>query len=202
LKFSPNTVLFAGCGGHSSEIKAIFCKISNKKIVHFVTSKKYSENDKSCIYLEEDVKSLFDINSNFVLATGGSKLRCKFYNKLTKLGGIVNTVISKTSIVNTDKSNLGCALNIMDFVYLGPNSSVGTGSLLNTSCSIHHDAKVGEFVEIAPGARILGNATIGNQSLISTNSVIFPNVSIGENSKIGAGVVVKNDIPADSIIIS
>lgn len=90
----------------------------------------------------------------------------------------------------------------MDFVYLGPNSSVGTGSLLNTSSSIHHDAKLGEFVEIAPGARILGSAKIGNQCLIGTNSVIFPNVSIGDNCKIGAGVVVKKDIPADSIITS
>ena len=194
--------MFAGNGGHSSEVKAICCKIINKKIVHFVTSKKYSENDESCIYLEEDVKSLFDKNSNFVLATGGSKLRYKFYNKLTSLGGIAITLISKTSIVNTDKSNLGCGLNIMDFVYLGPNSSVGTGSLLNTSCSIHHDSKVGDFVEIAPGARILGGAKIGNQCLIGTNSVIFPNVSIGENSKIGAGVVVKKEIPADSIITS
>ena len=202
MNFSPNTVLFAGNGGHSSEVKAICCKIINKKIVHFVTSKKYSENDESCIYLEEDVKSLFDKNSNFVLATGGSKLRYKFYNKLTSLGGIAITLISKTSIVNTDKSNLGCGLNIMDFVYLGPNSSVGTGSLLNTSCSIHHDSKVGDFVEIAPGARILGGAKIGNQCLIGTNSVIFPNVSIGENSKIGAGVVVKKEIPADSIITS
>jgi acetyltransferase-like isoleucine patch superfamily enzyme len=145
---------------------------------------------------------LFNIDSNFILATGGSKLRYKFYNKLTNLGGLATSVLSKTSIVNTDKSNLGYGLNIMDFVYLGPNSSVGTGSLLNTSCSIHHDSKVGEFVEIAPGARILGCAKIGNHCLIGTNSVIFPNVSIGDNCKIGAGVVVKKDIPADSIITS
>lgn len=202
MNSSPNTVLFAGHGGHCSEIKAIYCKISNKKIVHYVTSKKYSENDESCIYLEEDVKSLFNINSNFVLATGGSKLRYKFYNKLTSLGGIATSAVSETSIINTKESNLGCGLNIMDFVYLGPNSSVGTGSLLNTSCSIHHDSKVGDFVEIAPGARILGSAKIGNQCLIGTNSVIFPNVSIGDNCKIGAGVVVKKDIPADSIITS
>jgi sugar O-acyltransferase (sialic acid O-acetyltransferase NeuD family) len=194
--------MFAGYGGHSSEIKAFYCKISNKSIVHFVTSEKYSENDKSCIYLEEDVKFLFDINSNFILATGGSKLRYKFYNKLTSLGGIATSAVSETSIINTKESNLGCGLNIMDFVYLGPNSSVGTGSLLNTSCSIHHDAKIGKFVEIAPGARILGSAKIGNQCLIGTNSVIFPNVSIGDNCKIGAGVVVKKDIPADSIIKS
>lgn len=170
------------------------------EFVYFVTSIKYAKNSSSYIYETEDILKILELNPYFVLATGGSKLRYKFYNKLTNLGGIANTVISQTSIINTEKSNLGSGLNIMDFVYLGPNSSVGTGSLLNTSCSIHHDAKVGEFVEIAPGARILGRAKIGDQCFIGTNSVIFPNVSIGERSKIGAGVVVKKDMPANSVI--
>lgn len=173
---------------------------NESEFLYFVTNIKYAKNDSSYIYKTEDLLQALELNPFFVLATGGSKLRYKFYNKLAKLGGIATTVVSQTSIINTEKSNLGSGLNIMDFVYLGPNSSIGTGSLLNTSCSIHHDAKVGEFVEIAPGARILGRAKIGDQCFIGTNSVIFPNVSIGESSKIGAGVVVKKDMPANSVI--
>ena len=202
MKSNKNKILFAGNGGHCKELKSIYFEKNEMEFLYFVTNIKYAKNNSSYIHETEDILKTLELNPFFVLATGGSKLRYKFYNKLTKLGGIAITLISKTSIVNTDKSNLGCGLNIMDFVYLGPNSSVGTGSLLNTSCSIHHDSKVGEFVEIAPGARILGSAKIGNQCLIGTNSVIFPNVSIGDNCKIGAGVVVKKDIPADSIIKS
>ena len=202
MKSNKNKILFAGNGGHCKEVKSIFLRKNEGEFLYFVTNIKYAQNNSSQICETEDIQKALALNPFFVLATGGSKLRYKFYNKLTSLGGIATTVVSETSIINTKKSNLGCGLNVMEFVYIGPQSSVGTGSLLNTSCSIHHDAKVGEFVEIAPGARILGNAKIGDQCFIGTNSVIFPNVSIGENSTIGAGLVVKHDIAPNSIIKS
>ena len=167
----------------------------------FVTDFFYNQNDIDCIYSESDVRIFFNKTSGFVLSSGSPKLRSLFHSTLVSYGGTPISVVAKSSQISSS-SKLSLGLNIMHNVYIGPDVIIGEGSLINSFSSVHHDAEVGEFVEIAPGARILGSAKIGDQCFIGTNSVICPNVSIGENSKIGAGVVVKKDIPADSIITS
>ena len=140
----------------------------------------------------------FTPSSKFVLATGGTKTRSNFYDKMLSLGGNPFSVIADSSIIHCQSENLGDALNIMEFSFIGPHTSIGKGCLINCHASIHHDSKIGKFVEIAPGAKILGGAIIDDFAFIGTNAVVFPNVRIGSDSVIGAGCMVKRDFPANS----
>jgi acetyltransferase-like isoleucine patch superfamily enzyme len=151
-------------------------------------------------YSDDEIIRIFQINSKFVLATGGSKTRLNFYEKLLSLGGNPLSVIADSSIIHCKSENLGDALNIMEFSFIGPHTSIGKGCLINCHASIHHDSKIGMFVEIAPGAKILGGAIIDDYAFIGTNAVVFPNVRIGSDSVVGAGCIVKRDFPANSMI--
>jgi acetyltransferase-like isoleucine patch superfamily enzyme len=62
-----------------------------------------------------------------------------------------------------------------------------------------HDGGVWIFKETLPELRVFGPIVIEDNCVIGEGSQLFPNITIGKNSIIGAGSVVINDIPPDSI---
>jgi sugar O-acyltransferase (sialic acid O-acetyltransferase NeuD family) len=79
-------------------------------------------------------------------------------------------------------------------VLVGRNVRLGTAVKLNCGAQIHHDATIGDFTTVAPGARILGNVWIGSQSYIGAEATILPRIKIGDNVIIGAGALVSRDV--------
>lgn len=65
---------------------------------------------------------------------------------------------------------------------------------MNTSALVSHDAIIGDYCEIAPGARVLGRARVGHLTQIGANAVILPDKTVGNNCKVGAGAVVTRDV--------
>ena len=80
-------------------------------------------------------------------------------------------------------------------------ATIGRGVILNTACSLDHHCRVGDFVHIAPGARIGGEVTIGNRALIGIGAVVLPRVSIGHDAVVGAGAVVTSDVPPSTTVV-
>ena len=198
-------MLLAGAGGHCKELIGILLNQGIEEFHYYVSSKSYSNRVSPSIanqvhYSDDEIISIFQKNSKFTLATGGTKTRSNFYAKLLSLGGSPFSVIADSSIIHCKSENLGDALNIMDFSFIGPHTSIGNGCLINCHASIHHDSRIGKFVEIAPGAKILGGAIIDDYAFIGTNAVVFPNVRIGSDSVVGAGCMVKRDFPANSMM--
>jgi len=64
---------------------------------------------------------------------------------------------------------------------------------------ITHDCTIGDFVELSPGATLLGNVSIGDYTWIGANATVLPKVNIGHNCIVGAGAVVTKDIPDNTI---
>ena len=44
---------------------------------------------------------------------------------------------------------------------LQARASIGTGVILNTGCSVDHDAKISEGVHLCPGSRLSGEVVVG-----------------------------------------
>ena len=85
-------------------------------------------------------------------------------------------------------------MNLMKFAAVLGNAVIGEGVLINSYCSVHHDADVGAYSELSPGSRILGNVTLGKMCSVGANAVILPGISVKDNVVIGAGAVVTKDI--------
>jgi hypothetical protein len=61
-------------------------------------------------YSDDEIIHIFQKNSDFILATGGTKTRSNFYEKLLSLGGNPFYVIADSSIIHCKSENLGDAL--------------------------------------------------------------------------------------------
>lgn len=95
-------------------------------------------------------------------------------------------------------------------IWFHPNTLIGYGLLIQHSigCVIGGET-IGNNCTIYQGVTIgKGNGPdsnhempiIGDNVTIAPNSVVFGHIHIGDNVFIGAGSVVKNDIPANSIV--
>jgi len=192
-------MVIVGASGHAKEV---FDSCQNTENLYFFDNVTSFENpvlfDKKII---QSFDELLDVatKKEFILGLGGVSHRYNLYQKFTDLGFVPQSVIAKNAQVSSS-ANLGDGLNVMSFVFIGPDSKIGTGSLINSHTSIHHDVVIGDFVEVSPGARILGNCSIGAFSTIGTNATILPKVKIGKNVTVAAGAVVTKDVPDNCMV--
>ncbi len=81
-------------------------------------------------------------------------------------------------------------------VKLGNHVLIATGVIFHT-----HDGGTWIFREEMPELKVFGPIVIEDNCLIGPNSQLLPNITIGRNSIVGAGSVVINDIPPDSLVM-
>lgn len=76
------------------------------------------------------------------------------------------------------------------------NVTLGRQVHLNLSCTVGHDAVLGDYVSVFPGANLSGEVTLGDGVVVGTGAAIIQGVSVGAGTFIGAGSVVTRDLPA------
>lgn len=81
-------------------------------------------------------------------------------------------------------------------VVIQPQAQLGRHVIVNTSASVDHDCRVGDFVHIAPGSRLTGEVTLAEGVFVGAGSTLIPGVRIGEWTRVGAGAVCIHDLPA------
>ncbi|SFV63092.1 Serine acetyltransferase [hydrothermal vent metagenome] len=77
---------------------------------------------------------------------------------------------------------------------IGDNCLVGQGVTIGGKANLHKAPKIGNFVYMAAGSRIIGDITIGNNVVIGVNAVV--NKSVPDNCVV-AGIpakIIKRDI--------
>jgi serine acetyltransferase len=59
---------------------------------------------------------------------------------------------------------------------------------------------LGDFVEIGPGAKLLGNVQVGDFTFVGANATVLPKLTIGSNVVIAAGAMVTQDVPDNCMV--
>lgn len=193
-----------------------------KELVEILISDKYKYNESNLFFFDNvndiagqkvlnrfailrsfrQVKEVFtNLSNEFVLGVGDNKARFALCRKFEDLGGKPKTIISANASIGSDVNEIKSGNTIMDFVVLTNSVSIGKGTLINSHCLVGHDASLGDFCSISPGVKITGNCRIQDYVNIGTGAIILPNVEVGKNSYIGAGSVVANDVPDNSLIV-
>jgi len=135
-----------------------------------------------------------NVDVAFAIGVGHPRLRLKFLDKFSELGGKPTTVISPFAKIGAYKNIIGEGVCILTDAVLETNNQIGRGSLIHVGALVSHDVSIGEFCEISPRASLLGGVRIGDYSRLGTGCVILPRVSVGDNAVIGAGAVVTKDV--------
>lgn len=74
-------------------------------------------------------------------------------------------------------------------------------SMVNLSCTIGHEARIGAGSVLNPTVNVSGGVQIGNRVLVGTGAQVLQNLTIGENAVIGAGAVVSKDVEPMTTVV-
>lgn len=199
-------MIVAGAGRHAKDLYVVLKDNEEDDTLFFFDDinehhPKLFLNQFEIIKSEDILRNQLKENREFALGVGGVKARRVLFEKFSRLGGSVASIISKRALVGCDISSLGAGLNIMPFAFISESVKVGKGTLVNTRASIHHDVEIGDFCDIAPGSTLLGGVKVGNHTFVGAASTILPDIEIGSNCIIGAGSVVTKNVPDNSKVV-
>ncbi|MBN7812939.1 acetyltransferase [Algoriphagus sp. H41] len=189
-------MLIAGAGGHALEVlDLLVCAEPEASFVFLdeLSRRALFQEKYPVIQSQEEVLEAFLSDPRFVLGTGKPAVRKRLYEKLRGLEGR-HVGLRGTGSLISPSARCGEA-DILNFCFVGPNTQIGLGCLINTGAQIHHEVILGEFSEVNPGAIVLGAAQIGSFSSIGANATVLPKVKIGDRVTVGAGAVVTQDLP-------
>jgi len=110
-----------------------------------------------------------------------------------------STIVAVTAHV-ANNANICCGAQVLNFAYVGPDTIIGRGCIVNNHASIDHDCNIGEFSHIAPGTVLCGCVTVGSGTLVGAGSVVLPGITIGKNCIVAAGSRVDKDILCNSVL--
>ncbi len=72
---------------------------------------------------------------------------------------------------------------------------IGRHVHLNLNATAAHDARLGGYVTLNPGANVNGNVSIGEEASIGSNASVNQGRTVGARTYVGAGAVVVRDLP-------
>jgi len=151
---------------------------------------------------EKEVLEYFDNKDfNFTIGIGNPFYRKKMYDKFSALGGIVKSTISKNCTLGSFGVIIGEGSNILSGSIFSNNTKLGICCIVYYNTIITHDCIIEDFVELSPGATLLGNCKIGSFTQIGSNATVLPKIKIGHNVIIGAGSIVTKDIPDNCLAV-
>lgn len=134
-----------------------------------------------------------------IVAIGNNKIRLEKSKYLLSKGFKLGTLIHPCSIVSKH-AEIGVGTVVMAGAVINPFTSIGFGSIINTSCSIDHDCVFAEGIHVSPGVNVAGGVSVGEMSWLGIGSIVKQGVKIGASVIVAAGAVVVDDIPDNSLV--
>jgi len=146
----------------------------------------------------DDIKN--NTNIEIALGIGDNKIRKNIFDKITKLGFKVISLIHSTAVIlsNTKIDN---GVIIMPNVVVSSYAFIGKGAILNTASIIEHDCIIGSFSHISINVSLAGGVEIGDNSFVGMGANIINEIKIATNNIIGAGSVVIHNTKINQTLV-
>lgn len=189
-------MIVIGYSGHAY----VACNIldnAGKKVLSYCDKEEKSSNPLQLEYLgdENDASVQQKIKAtNFFIAVGDNRIRRKVYESLKAQQLFPVNAIDPSAIIAKNAKIAEHNVMICAGVVINPLAEIGNGVICNTSATIEHECRIGDFAHIGPGAVLCGNVTVGEETFIGAGAVVRQGIKIGKNAMIGMGSVVVKDI--------
>lgn len=136
---------------------------------------------------------------NAVGGIGNLSARLRVFERLAALEFGFPALVHPSAWVEPSAS-LSAGVQVFPHAYVGSLAHAGFGCIINTGAIVSHDCKLGDYVNLSPGATLAGNVTVGAGALVGMRATVNINVSIGAGARLGNGTTVKADVPANGIV--
>lgn len=110
-------------------------------------------------------------------------------------------ILHPSAIFDRSSCVVGPGVLVHPGVVATVNVHLGAYCMVNNSCTIGHETRVGRGSVINPGANLSGAVTIGDGVLIGTGAQVLQGLTIGDGATVGAGAVVTRDVPAGITVV-
>lgn len=140
---------------------------------------------------------------SIVLAIADSHLKEKLAQVLDSNSHVHFPVLIHPQAILLDASSIriGAGSIITAGAILTTRIVIGEHTLINLNVTIGHDAVIGNFCSIMPGANLAGGVMINDKVLIGSGASILNKRSIGKGVRVGAGAVVTKDAQENSTVV-
>ncbi len=129
-----------------------------------------------------------------LVAIGGNRARQAVAQRLAARGHAFATVVHPFSWV-APSVVLGEGTLVCAGAVLQPDTVVGRHVIVNTSASVDHDNRIGDFCHVAPGCRLAGAVRLEEGVFLGVGTAVIPGRTIGAWATVGAGAAVVRDLP-------
>ena len=194
-------MIIAGAGGLEVHHVLINSGMSAAEIMFFDQDASKFENSElpsQGIFNLVELEQSLSEDPRFVLGVGNPVYREKLFLLLTSLGG---SALGIQNVITNESGDSTSCFDAMPFSFIGPETTIGIGVLINTRANVHHQCSVGDFSEIGPAAMLLGASKIGKRCRIGAGAVILPGVELGDEMIVGAGAVVTKTLLKSSVLV-
>lgn len=134
------------------------------------------------------------------IAIGAGHIREQLAGKCANSGVAFIDVRAQNSVV-MDEAAIGEGLVLCPFATITSNVTIGRHFHANIYSYVGHDCVIGDFVTLAPGAKVNGNVCIGDHAYIGTGAMIRQGLAIGAGATVGMGAVVTRDVPPGATFV-
>ena len=185
-----NRLIIVGAGGHGKVIadSALKCGYTN---ICFVDDHKTGDVlGFPIVGTGDDIESLNDGRTDFVLGIGNNAVRRKIAENHH-----VNwvSVVHPSAQVSFDVK-IGKGTVVLANAVINVSSVIGEHCIINTGAIVEHDNVIEDYVHLSPGVKLSGVVTVGENTWIGTGTSVINNVEICENVIVGVGSVVIKSI--------
>jgi len=199
--FNPTAILIYGGGGHGKTIIDLVRSMGLYQIAGLVDDHLPAGSAIMGLPVLGGTAVLPELHArgvrlavNAVGGIGNVEVRLRVFEELARAGFSCPNLIHPNAWVETSAVVEGGA-QVLVHAYVGSESRVGFGSVLNANVVVSHDCRIGQCVNLSPGALLAGDVQVGDFSQIGMGASVNLHVRIGSRVRIGNGATVKEDVP-------
>jgi sugar O-acyltransferase (sialic acid O-acetyltransferase NeuD family) len=141
----------------------------------------------------------------YTIAIADSQVREVLQGKCESAGLQPLDVVASSAIV-LDGSVFGPGAILCHYSHVTVNAVIGRNFHANIYSYVAHDCSVGDFVTLAPAAKVNGGVTLQDHVYVGTGAIVRQGTQnrpmvIGRGAVIGMGAVVTKSVPAGATVI-
>lgn len=139
------------------------------------------------------------------IAIADGKVRARILDRLGSDGVRTFSVVSPSATV-LDGNVIADGAVLCGYSHVTSNARIGRCFHANIYSYVAHDCIIGDFVTLAPGAKVNGNVVVEDYAYIGTGAMIRQGrpgqpIVIGEGAVVGMGAVVTKDVARGSTVV-
>jgi sugar O-acyltransferase (sialic acid O-acetyltransferase NeuD family) len=140
--------------------------------------------------------------AQFIIAIASPYIKEKVLERMLGQGDpMFATLIDPSVQIDLGETKVGAGTVICAGTVCTSDTSVGMHCVINKLCSIGHDAKVQDFVNLSPQVMLGGHTVICRAAELGASCLIRQGLIVGEGARVGMGAVVtKNVVPGTTVI--